>query len=42
MTQIKIIFLWICKYCGENQNPTCPKCTREDGKLVTDELVKEA
>jgi hypothetical protein len=33
--------LWICKYCGENEAPRCPKCTREDGKLVTDELVED-
>ena len=33
--------LWICKYCGENEKPKCTKCTREDGKLVTDELVED-
>jgi len=33
--------VWICKYCGENETPRCPKCTREDGKLVTDELVRD-
>jgi len=32
---------WICKNCGENETPSCPKCVREDGKLVTDELVED-
>lgn len=30
---------WICKYCGENEQPKCPQCAREDGKLVEDELM---
>jgi hypothetical protein len=32
---------WICKYCGENEAPCCPQCVREDGKPVTDELVRD-
>jgi hypothetical protein len=32
---------WICKYCGENEKPRCPQCVREDGKNVTDELVRD-
>jgi predicted RNA-binding Zn-ribbon protein involved in translation (DUF1610 family) len=35
------IVMWICKYCGENEQPKCPQCVREDGKFVTDELVCE-
>ena len=31
---------WECKNCGENEKPACQKCVREDGKLVTDELVE--
>ena len=30
---------WVCKYCGENEQPKCHKCVREDGKLVEDELM---
>jgi len=31
---------WICKICGENEHPQCHKCIREDGKMVTDELMR--
>ena len=42
LRKVKDLF-WICKYCGENEHPKCNKCVREDGKMVTDELViKEA
>jgi len=32
-------FYWECKYCGVNEYPKCSQCTREDGKLVEDELT---
>jgi len=40
MKNTKEIF-WQCKYCGENEIPSCHKCVREDGKLVSDELVTQ-
>lgn len=30
---------WGCKYCGDNEEPGCHKCVRDDGKLVSDELA---
>jgi len=33
--------IWECKYCGQNEKPKCIKCVREDGLVVTDELVEE-
>ena len=32
---------WTCKYCGENREPKCNKCIREDDKLVSDELYTQ-
>ena len=33
--------IWECKYCGQNEKPKCHQCVREDGLIVTDELVEE-
>lgn len=33
--------LWECKYCGQNEKPKCIECVREDGLVVTDELVED-
>ena len=30
---------WYCKHCGQNEYPCCPKCVREDGKMVDDEMI---
>ena len=35
------VIYWQCKYCGENEQPKCHKCVREDGKIVTDELSQQ-
>ena len=32
--------IWECKYCGQNEKPKCHQCVREDGLVVTDELVE--
>ena len=32
---------WLCKDCGENEKPKCHKCVRQDGKIVSDELITE-
>jgi len=31
--------IWICKYCGENEFPSCHYCVRQDGKMVEDEIL---
>ena len=32
---------WLCKNCGQNEYPCCHKCVRQDGKMVSDELIAE-